>query len=188
MAQNKARFSIVPHNKHLPDIPEYDFGRLNFFWETRARGIGSRTTTAPEENIICGDPNYCYAEVIHEFAHQLHNEGLNRVNPAFDRRLETLYNMAKQEGLYHNRYAGSNRWEYWAEGVGSWFNGVNRGSNVAHTREAMKAYDPRLAKLLTEVHGDGDWRYTPPATRTHLPHLQGSIRRKPQYINGLPDY
>ena len=173
MAQNRARFSIVPHNKHLPDIPEYDFGRLDFYWETRARGIGSHTTTSPEENIICGDRNYCYAEVIHEFAHQVHLVGLNRVDPTFDSRLETLYNMAIAEGLYQNRYARSNRMEYWAEGVGSWFNGPNKDSNVAPTRVALKAYDPRLAELMTEVFGDRDWRYTPPATRTNFPHLQG---------------
>ena len=173
MAQIKARFSIVPHNKHLPDIPEYDFGRLDFFWEMRARGIGGLTTTSPEENIICGDSNYCYAELIHEFAHQLHGWGLNRIDSTFDSRLETLYNAALKEGLYQERYAGSNRWEYWAEGVGSWFNGPNRNSNVAHTRLALKKYDPRLATLLTEVFGDGSWRYTPPATRTDLPHLQG---------------
>ena len=173
MAQNKARFSIVPHNKHLSDIPEYDFGRLDFFWEIRARGIGGLTATSPEENIICGDSNYCYAEVIHEFAHQLHDWGLNGIDSTFDSRLETMYNAARKEGLYQERYAGSNRHEYWAEGVGSWFNGPNRGSNVAHTRLALKKYDPRLAKLLTEVFGDRSWRYTPPATRTHLPHLQG---------------
>ncbi len=173
MAQNKAHFSIVPHNKHLPDIPEYDFGRLDFFWEMRARGIGGLTTTSPEENIICGDSNYCYAELIHEFAHQLHGWGLNRIDSTFDSRLETMYNTALKEGLYQERYAGSNRWEYWAEGVGSWFNGPNRNSNIAHTRLALKKYDPRLAKLLTEVFGDRSWRYTPPATRTHLPHLQG---------------
>ncbi len=172
MAQIKARFSIVPHNKHLPDIPEYDFGRLDFFWEMRARGIGSLTTTSPEENIICGDSNYCYAELIHEFAHQLHHWGLNRIDSTFDDRLETMYNAALKEGLYQNRYAGSNRHEYWAEGVGSWFNGPS-GSNIARTRLALKKYDPRLAKLLTEVFGDGSWRYTPPATRIDLPHLQG---------------
>ena len=76
MAQQKARFSIVPHNKHLSDIPEYDFGRLDFFWRCVLAGIGGLTTTSPEENIICGDSNYCYAELIHEFAHQLHLTGV----------------------------------------------------------------------------------------------------------------
>ena len=83
-----------------------------------------------------------------------------------------MYNAALKEGLYQERYAGSNRSEYWAEGVGSWFNGPHR-NNVAHTRLALKKYDPRLTKLLTEVFGDRSWRYTPPATRTHLPHIQG---------------
>ncbi len=172
MAQRKARFSIVPHNKNLTDIPEYDWGRLNFFVEFRARGLGGLTTTSPEENVICGDSYYCYAEVIHEFAHQLHEWGLDRIDSTFDSRLKTLYNAALQEGLYQGRYAGSKYGEYWAEGVGSWFNGVHP-DNVAHTRLALKKYDPRLAGLMTEVFGDGSWRYTPPATRTHLPHLQG---------------
>ena len=175
MAQNKARFSIVPHNKHLSDIPEYDFGRMDFFSDSRSRGIGgidALTTTSAEESIICRHSNYCWGELIHEFAHQLHRLGLNRIDSTFDSRLETLYNAALKEGLYQGRYAGSNPDEYWAEGVGSWFHGAG-GGNVAHTRLALKEYDPRLAKLLTEVFGDGSWRYTPPSTRTDLPHLQG---------------
>ena len=175
MAQNKARLSIVPNNKHLSDIPEYDFGRLDFFWDIRARGIGglgALTTTSAEGSIICRDSNYCWGELIHEFAHQLHGLGLNRIDSTFDSRLETLYNAALKEGLYQGRYAGSNPDEYWAEGVGSWFHGPGI-SNVARTRLALKKYDPRLANLLTEVFGDDSWRYTPPSTRTDLPHLQG---------------
>ena len=175
MAEIKARLSIVPNNKHLSDIPEYDFGRLDFFWDIRARGIGgldALTTTSAEGSIICRHSNYCWGELIHEFAHELHGLGLNRIDSTFDSRLETLYNAALKEGLYQNRYAGSNYGEYWAEGVGSWFHGASY-DNVAHTREALKEYDPRLAKLMTEVFGDGSWRYTPPSTRTDLPHLQG---------------
>ena len=171
MAQIKARLSIVPNNKHLSDIPEYDFGRLDFFWDIRARGVGGHTTTSAEGSIICRDSNECWGELIHEFAHQIHHWGLNQIDATFDSRLETLYNAALKEGLYQNRYAGSNPDEYWAEGVGSWFDGLS-SNNVAHT-EALKEYDPRLATLLTEVFGNRNWRYTPPSTRTHLPHLQG---------------
>ena len=42
-----------------------------------------------------------------------------------------------------------------------------------NTRQALKAYDPELAALLTEVYGDYQWRYTPVTNRLHLPHLQG---------------
>ena len=172
MAQNKARLSIVPNNKHISDIPEYDFGRLDFFADIRARGVGGHTTTSAEGSIICRDSNECWGELIHEFAHQVHGWGLNRIDSTFDNRLETLYKAALKEGLYQRRYAGSNPAEYWAEGVGSWFHGASY-NNIAHTRLELKEYDPRLATLLTEVLGDGSWRYTPPSTRTHLPHLQG---------------
>ena len=180
MAQNKARLSIVPNNKHISDIPEYDFGRLDFFWDIRARGVGGHTTTSAEGSIICRDSNECWGELIHEFAHQIHHWGLNQIDVTFDSRLETLYDEALKEGLYQNRYAGSNRDEYWAEGVGSWFDGLS-SNNVAHT-EALKEYDPRLATLLTEVFGNHNWRYTPPSTRTHLPHLQGfNLQEAPIY-------
>ena len=52
---------------------------------------------------------------------------------------------------------------------------VSRGLllNPVKTRDALKAYDPSLALLIAEIFGDDDWRYTPSATRMHLPHLQG---------------
>ena len=42
-----------------------------------------------------------------------------------------------------------------------------------NTRQALKAYDPGLAALLTEIYGDSEWRYTSVETRTNLPHLHG---------------
>ena len=58
------------------------------------------------------------------------------------------------------------------EGVLAWFNAQFELRDI-NTRTKLKNYDPELAKLLAEVFGDTDWQYTPPATRTHLPHLQG---------------
>ena len=86
------------------------------------------------------------------------------------------YDAAIENGLWQGTYASTDKFEYWAEGIQSWFN--NKGENVhlhnhVNTRAELKDYDPGLAGLLTEVFDDSDWRYTPPATRTHLPHLQG---------------
>ena len=92
------------------------------------------------------------------------------MGPEFDNRLRATYEAAIEEGLYRGYYASSNRDEYWAEGAQSWFNASE--SNLPKTRAALKTYDPDLAKLLAEIFGDGDWRYTPPDTRLHLPHLQ----------------
>ena len=172
IAENMARFSVVPDNKEISDIPEYS--RNSFLIDLWRPGIGDQTASAPEETVICGYSIRCSGLVIHEFAHQLHHSGLNKVDPTFDRRLETLYNMAVEEGLYQGNYALTNYEEYWAVGVVSWFNGHHPDSDPgAHSRSALKKYDPRLAKLLSEVFGDRSWRYTPPETRMHLPHLQG---------------
>ena len=170
MAERTARFAIVPHNKHTSDMPESNTGRLSFFWDVRHRHVdcnGCPIASTSEEALLWGT-----SSMLHNFGHLLQDWGLNGVDPAFNNRVIILFDMAKAEGLYQGRYAGSIPVEYWAEGVGSWFNSVHP-DNVAHTRLALKEYDPRLAQLLTEVFGDGDWRYTPPATRTHLPHLQG---------------
>ena len=170
MVERTVRFSIIPHNKHTSDMPESNTGRLSFFRDVRSRGIyckGCPIVGAPEEELIGK-----FSTSIHGFGHLLQDWGLNGVDPTFDNQVRTLFYMAKAEGLYQGRYAGSDPAEYWAEGVASWFHDT-QPKNVAHTRLALKKYDPRLAKLLTEVFGDGDWRYTQPATRTHLPHLQG---------------
>ena len=171
MAEHTARFAIVPHNKHTSDMPESNTGRLSFFWDVRHRAVhcrGCPIASETEEGLIGKS-----ASPIHNFGHLLQDWGLNGVDPTFNNRVTTLYDMAKAEGLYQGYYAGSSESEYWAEGVTSWFHDTNQKQHVALTRSALKKYDPRLAKLLTEVFGDGDWRYTRPATRTHLPHLQG---------------
>ena len=171
MAERTVRFSIVPHNKHTSDMPESNTGRLSFFWDVRHRTVhctGCPIASTTEEDLIGKS-----SSPIHGFGHLLQDWGLNGVDPTFNNRVTTLFDMAKAEGLYQGRYAGSTESEYWADGVASWFHDTNPNQHVALTRSALKKYDSRLAKLLTEVFGDGDWRYTRPATRTHLPHLQG---------------
>ena len=56
-----------------------------------------------------------------------------------------------------------------------------------NTRQALKVYDPGIAALLAEVYGDSGWRYTPLATRTHLPHLQGFDPQDSPTSQGWPE-
>ncbi len=86
-----------------------------------------------------------------------------------------------------NVYGGSNEQEYWAEGAQAWFNNANpNNSGGISTREDVKAKDPPLAALLTEIYGDGEWRYikttatnadgSPMRTAAELAHLAGIPR------------
>ena len=112
----------------------------------------------PDENIF-----------LHEFAHAIHSTGLNKIDPSFDERLKTAFSAAKDRGLWKNTYAATNRHEYWAEGVQSWFDD-NAPPDALHndvrTRDKLKDYDPGLSALCKEVFGDRPWRYLKPRDRS----------------------
>ena len=172
-AQSRVRFSITAHNEVTSDIPELtEYLVPHFFYNVRKRGgtcpftCGIKSTS--EEGLL---GSHTYSALIHGFTHALHF-ALERVDSEFDNRLRTTYNAALEKGLWTGTYAASNRHEYLAEGAGSWFHATGSG-NPIKTRDALKAYDPSLALLITEIFGDYAWRYTPLAMRTHLPHLQG---------------
>ena len=164
LAQLRSRFSIIAHNEVRSDLPEFRDAPLSFYYDVRQRGGGGLFTFGSEEQAFnSGSVN------IHELAHAIHGVALNQLDPTFDNRLKTLFNVATAKGLWHG--VAPNYWEYWAEAVTVWF-AVPQLSPLK-TREALKAYDPDVALLIAEVFGDNDWRYTPIRIRTHLPHLQG---------------
>ena len=142
LAQNRARFSITAHNESASDIPELtDYLVPHFFHNVRGRGGTCPFTcgiVSDSEEVLLG--SHTYSVLIHEFTHALHH-ALNRVDLEFDKRLRTTYNAAMAKGLWADTYAASNRDEYFAEAVGSWFNTAHAW-NPIKTRDALKAYDP----------------------------------------------
>ena len=184
LAKNNVRFVVMGHNEMTTQIPEHSDLKPDFFWDVRARGLGS-TPSRPavscgEENLLNfrGDPYETENILIHEFSHAIHLMGLNTIDPTFDKRLAEAFDAAVKKGLWKNTYAITNRAEYWAEGTQSWFN-TNRVNDFQHndvdTREKLKVYDPTLAALLTEIYGDSDWRYSLATSRLHLFHLRGYL-------------
>ena len=182
LAENNVRFAVMAYNELTTQIPEHSDLQPDYYWDRRARGLGSTparpAVSCGEENLLnySGDPYSTENILVHEFAHAIHQMGLNTVDSSFDDRLKTTYNAAVEKGLWKDTYAITNRAEYWAEGTQSWFD-TNRANDDQHnhvdTRDKLKGYDPALAELLTEVFGNLDWRYTQAITRTHLLHLQG---------------
>ena len=175
MIENKIRFVVIGYTEMTTQIPEYRSLRPAFYWDRRTRGKGGCT----EENLLDypGDTAPNSYQLIHGFAHTIHHMGLNTVDPEFDARLKIVYDAAMKKGLWRGTYAASNRSEYWAEGTHAWIDPKGGSSfkrvHGGNTRAELKTYDPGLATLLTEIYGDGEWRYTPIVTRTHLSHLRG---------------
>lgn len=175
IAKNKVRFAVMAPTELTTDIPEHSDLTPKDHWDKRARGLGATdarpAVSSGEENLLGykGDPYAVENILIHEFGHVIHERGMNSVDATFDQRLRAAYEAAKRAGLWKGTYAGSNHMEYWAEGVQSWFD-TNRENDSEHnqvnTRAELKAYDQKLAAILTEVFGDREWRYAVPAKRS----------------------
>ncbi len=182
LIDNRTRFVVMAASELTTMVPEHSKLEPGRFWDRRARGLGATphcpVVSCGEENLLCYPGDHYWQEniLIHEFAHTIHHMGLNSIGPEFDKSLKRLHLSARKKGLWKGTYAITNRAEYWAEGVQSWF-GTNRQNDHDHnhvdTREELKRYDPDLAALIATVFGDGEWRYTRPSERKVQAHLKG---------------
>ncbi|MFQ5769892.1 MAG: hypothetical protein ACE5HX_05115 [bacterium] len=177
LIKNNIRCAVMTPMEMTTDIPEHSDLKPENYWNKRARGL-SATKRRPvvscgEENLLNypGDRYVGENILIHEFAHTIHEMGLNYINQNFDCRLKKLYKKAVEQGLWKDTYAGSNYKEFWAEGVQSWFD-CNREKaepdgihNYVNTREELEGYDPNLTKLISEVFCNTPWRYQRPDDR-----------------------
>ena len=166
MTSRDTRIGIMARYEGTTDIPEHAYlaNDTSLNWDVRARGLGGTLdlplTTCAEENILAYQIDKYHAEdiLIHEFAHTIHDVGISPINPDFNDRLKASLDAALENGRWVNTYAATNIWEYWAEGVQTWFN-VNAEVNTdegdgkhnrVNTREELKVYDPGLYKILSE--------------------------------------
>ena len=182
MIEGGSRMVVMAHNEFTTDVPGHAHLTPKVYWDRRARGLGGSEDdpicSCGEENLLCfaGDPYHEENILIHEFAHHIHLRGMAKVDPAFDRRLKQAFERATAAGLWQTKYAGTNRNEYFAEGVQSWFNNnrpPDHDHNHVDTRAELLQYDPGLAALCKEVFRDTKFEYTRPTQRLQQPHLAG---------------
>lgn len=167
MVERGCHVMIIGKNEETCDLPEFahicNSPDSIAYWNWRARGFGG----APEDQFSasCGEenllelPNDKYRGeniLTHEFAHLIHMEGIARVEPDFNDRLQALFEKAQAKGLWKGTYALSNKEEYFAEAVQSYFN-CNRYASPANgvhcaidRRYKLMNYDPEMYRLLTE--------------------------------------
>ena len=165
MIKKNCRVMIVGEKEEVCDLPEYAHICNNpeniAFWNKRARGFGGSpeddySASCGEENLLAMNSDRYAGEniLIHEFAHLIHLVGIAETNPDFDKELQSIMNRAIAKGLWKDTYAISNKEEYFAECVQSFFN-CNRYSeqpngihNAVNRRVKLKAYDPEMYELL----------------------------------------
>lgn len=168
LIDNTVRFAVMAPTEQTTDVPEHSDLKPKEYWDRRARGVGA---TPQRPAVSCGAENLLNlpgdrydAEniLIHEFAHTIHEMGLNSVDATFDHRLASAFQRARERGLWENTYAATNYKEYWAEGVQSYFD-TNRHDDHDHnhvdTRAELAEYDPGLFQLIDETFRKSPWRY-----------------------------
>ncbi|QDU28362.1 hypothetical protein ETAA8_34620 [Anatilimnocola aggregata] len=190
MIASGSRMCIIGASEFTTDLPEFaelraprEYAAISAkdYWDARARGTGGSKSdpycSCGEENLLgyAGDPYSTECILIHEFAHNIHLRGLDRVDATFDKRLRATYDSAMKNGLWKGKYASVNHHEYFAEGVQSWFDNnrePDHDHNHVNTRVELQEYDPGLAALCGEVFGETKLVYTKPVTRL-TGHLAG---------------
>jgi hypothetical protein len=200
LIDGKSRLIVMAYNEMTTDVPEHSKMKPKKFWDRRARGLGGSPTdpvaSCAEENLLCLEGDHYDTEniLIHEFAHLMHLCGVIRVDQTFDGRLKQTYENAMQAGLWKGKYAATNKNEYWAEGVQSWFDNnrpPDHDHNHVDTRKELIEYDPGLARLCKEVFGDTVLRYVRPQDRKNKRHLTGfdwSKAPKFEWPDGLEEW
>jgi hypothetical protein len=190
LTRARVRVGIIAVTEYTMDIPENQRMGNGAYNDRRSRGLGGLPlATCAEENLLNlrGDPYTAENITIHEFSHTVAS-AIRRVNPAWWNKLTDAYNKAMVAGNYGTSYAATDAQEYWAEGAQCWFNCANpRNAGGAGNRDQLKAKDPVLADLLTEVYGDGEWRYfkttNPNRSAADLAHLSGLDRNRMPVFN-----
>jgi hypothetical protein len=181
MAARKVRIAVMAVSEYTTDVPEHGDLTPAADWDRRARGLGATdarpASSCGEENLLgCpGDPYAGECIHVHELAHSVHLMALRHLDPSFEARLDAAYDAAVAAGRWLGTYAATSREEYWAEGVQSYFGCNPRVPNDFHndvdTRAELRRYDATLCRLIADQFGRPRWKYLPPTSRTHQPHL-----------------
>ena len=163
------KIAILADDEVITEIPELP--NMYELWpdidHDRRRGLtafgDTRTTIIEAANVLCTEHDSLPTEdiIVHEVAHTVLNYGVGSQTggTSFIHCVDDAYAVAMETGLWEGTYASTNKGEYWAEGVQSWF-GLNGppGSlqNNINTRGELDDYDPTLSRLIEEVFGDAN--------------------------------
>lgn len=167
MVKKGCHVMVIGKDEETCDLPEFahicNCEDSIKYWNWRARGFGGApedefSSSCGEENLLALPQDKYVGEniLIHEFAHLIHAVGIVGVEPDFNERLEALRQNAIRKGLWEKTYAVSNKEEYFAECVQSFFNcnryaePANGVHNWVNRRTKLKTYDPDMYRLLQE--------------------------------------
>ncbi len=191
----KVELVVIEQGKLPRDIPDVKKirrkqfanrqGSLFRFSTTESNLLKSAGNPAAGENLLIRDMALLMyyitglREVDPEYDKRKHvqqyEKGLERIDRRFDEKVRELYRKAKKRKLWAGTAAMKNRFQYFAEGVQSFFDDnqiVTSGGDLVNTREQLEAYDPDLVLFIGDIfkHPERvDWRYLEAAVTQNHP-------------------
>ncbi|NNE09960.1 MAG: tetratricopeptide repeat protein, partial [Gemmatimonadetes bacterium] len=152
-----ATYYIKPLHERLSESPFLDeLADLRISYDSRlwddVRGCGGFNTVTGVEDVE-RTVYQKYNTVLHELSHQVHYV----LTPDEKRRIQEEYARAKEQEkagqkTFVSRYQGSSVWEYFAEGINSYFSPKRDEYDTREiVRERLEEFDPELLALLEEV-------------------------------------
>ncbi|OQY27480.1 MAG: hypothetical protein B6244_10530 [Candidatus Cloacimonetes bacterium 4572_55] len=162
LVRSEATVYIKPLYERLSESPYFENMRdTRISYDSRlwddVRGAGGFHMVTGIEDVERSIFHH-YDTVLHEFAHQVHN-----IFPTEDWiSVETLYRQAKkQEALgtkrFVSRYQSSSVWEYFAEGVNSYFSPRRNSYDTREiVRERLLELDPKMVEIVEKYQKETD--------------------------------
>ena len=188
LVKAKVRVGILAVTEYTMDIPENKRLGNGAYNDRRSRGLGSLPlATCGEENLLNlrHDPYSAENITIHEFSHTVasaHSACAPRVVQAPSRGIRP----GDGGGVVCQKLCRHQRTGILGRGRAILVR-LRRGPQRRRKFDArqLKAYDPPLAALLTEVYGDGPWRYFKTTSPKRAGRCCSSCRSRPQRNTGV---
>ena len=175
LISNGIRIGVMAVTEVTTDMPEHsdlDEAFPETDWDERARGLGATLvrplSSVGEENLLHlpGDVYDGESIMVHEFAHTVFEVGavlLPDVGPGYLAENEALYQAALRAGTWTDTYAATDRREYFAEAVQSFYD-TNLQSDPRDgvhgpidTEAELLAADPAMHAFLEQFFVRDDW-------------------------------
>lgn len=166
LAKRQHRVAVLADDEQATDIPEYvdlyqDFPDTDWNAYRAVSATPQRPVTSTDERNLRCQPGDIYPDtssLVSRLAYSMRLLAIVEVDPQFQSRIRAAYDSAMSQNLWANTGATKSPEDYWAVGCIAWL-----GTNPklpANSRDALSAYDPPLAALVSAYLPTNAWPST----------------------------
>jgi len=168
MFSSRVFFIVVGKGKSVDQIPGIILPRRLIGSQTYIGSFSFPAVVVDRNHVLCpgmGSKSYS-DEFMNLLSRAILKYGIVNAKPRFKNDLKAAYNAAKIRGILKDKFSEFDYQEYYAEGVLAFFNqntvgysGPNNEEISGFTKTQLKATDPTLFKLISQIHSCPNHHY-----------------------------